>query len=146
MRRRIACGPRSGPRRAAGQAQAAVNLQPARGEAAVTAPKNSGLRRQSIGQLVDRLGEVRAQVTALQHEDREIKSEILRRRVGEADGAKFRFALVSAVRWTLNVAAVKAEMGEEWVERRSKMATVVSARVLPRAEALASAAPIAEAA
>jgi hypothetical protein len=86
-----------------------------------------------IGNLVDELGAVRAQLAALKTRETELRDAIMAHRVGEAEGARYSMALASSVRWSLDVNAVRLEMGEDWFDRRCRQTAVVSIRIIPRA-------------
>jgi hypothetical protein len=93
-----------------------------------------------IGELVDELGRVRAHIAGLEKIEKAIADELKGRGVPEAEGAVYRMTVVSAVRWSLDSAAVKREMGAAWWDERCRQGVTVSVRVAPRADALLQAA------
>jgi hypothetical protein len=79
----------------------------------------------SDGQLVDELGALKAELAELNERENALKSALIARGVGEVEGARFRASIsAESIRWTLDGAAVKAEMGEAWVPRHSKRSRV----------------------
>jgi hypothetical protein len=50
----------------------------------------------------------------------------------ELEGLLFRACITSTIRWTLDVAAIKQEFGEQWCNARSKQAPVTSVRYKAR--------------
>ena len=96
--------------------------------------------KRPIGELVDALGATRAEIAALRHRVAELETAILARRVGEAEGALYRMALVSATRYILDTAKLRIELGEDEYDNRCSMRTTVSLRVTPRPDALMRAA------
>jgi hypothetical protein len=85
-----------------------------------------------IGELVDQLGSVKAEIADLEAREKSLRAELLRRCVIEAEGAQYAVAVTQAVRWTLDTKAVRSEMGDAWFDRRCKQALVTTVTVAAR--------------
>ena len=70
----------------------------------------------SAGDLVDQLGALKAEIAALEDREKSLRDELIRRGVSEARGALFGASVTQAIRWTLNTAAIKSEMGLPWYD------------------------------
>lgn len=90
--------------------------------------------------LADELGAIDEALKVMEARASALKAELKRRGLETAQGERFIVTRSDAVRWTLDSAAVKAAMGEEWANRHSKITPVTSFRVkaFHRAHALAA--------
>lgn len=80
-------------------------------------------------ELVDLGARVKREVDALTKIDKAIKARIIDSATdGELRGESFTARVVEQVRWSLDSAKVKAEMGEDWVTAHSKPAHIKSVR------------------
>ena len=84
-----------------------------------------------VVEIVDQLGSVKAEIADL--EARELRAELLKRCVIEAEGAQYAAAVTQAVRWTLDTKSVRAEMGDVWFDRRCQQSLVTTVTVAARA-------------
>ena len=82
-----------------------------------------------VGELVDQLGSVKAEIADLETRQQSLRAELLKRCVTEAEGAHFAAAVTQAARWTLDAKAVRAEMGDAWWNTRCKSALVTTVTV-----------------
>lgn len=82
----------------------------------------------SDAELVDELGSLKVELAQMGAREEALKAELIARGAGEFEGVLFR-ATVSpeTTRWTIDGAAIKAEMGDAWVLRRSKQSRVRAA-------------------
>jgi hypothetical protein len=92
----------------------------------------SPLHNLALGEIVDRLGHVKAEAAEIKAREDTLKAELIARGISSAEGALFRAALSEATRWTLDVERVRREMGEGWCLARSKVAAVTTVRVSAR--------------
>ena len=60
------------------------------------------------------------------------REELIRRDVAEAVGALFRATVSEAVRWTVDSAQVKAEMGAAWWNARCRQSLITTVAVKAR--------------
>jgi hypothetical protein len=76
----------------------------------------------------------RPQLVLRLHEARRknFREELIRRGVAEAEGALFRATVPEAVRWTIDSARVKAEMGAAWWDARYRQSLVTTVAVKAR--------------
>ena len=86
-----------------------------------------------LGQLVDQLGTVKAEIADLETREKTLRAELLKRCITEAEGAHFAAAVTQAVRWTLDAKTVRAEMSDNWWNGRCKQGLVTTVTVAPRA-------------
>src|SRR5258708_32723962 len=86
-----------------------------------------------VGELVDQLGSVKAEIADLEAREKSLGAELLKRCVIEAEGAVYAAAVTQAVRWTLDAKAVRSEMGDSWWNGRCKQALVTTVSVAARA-------------
>jgi hypothetical protein len=89
-------------------------------------------QKRPIGELIDALGDVRIELDALKKIESGLRNEILAQRASEGHGDRWQFAVSSSSRCLLDVARVRAELGEDWVASRSRMTVVSTIRVTPR--------------
>jgi hypothetical protein len=78
----------------------------------------------SVGDLADEIGKLCAEIADLEARRKVFREELIRRDVAEAEGALFRATVSEAVRWTIDSAEVKAEMGEAWWNARCRQSLV----------------------
>jgi len=86
--------------------------------------------------VVDQLGSIKAQIANLETREKALRDELLRRNVSAIEGAAYSATVASAVRWTLDTKAVKAELGADWYDRHCRQAVVTTVAVKPRAVVL----------
>jgi ABC-type xylose transport system substrate-binding protein len=86
----------------------------------------------SAGQLVDELGQVKAEAAEIEAREKELKAELIARSVTEAEGALFRATVSEALRETIDTEKVKAEMGATWWSARCRIGVVTTVRVSAR--------------
>jgi hypothetical protein len=86
-----------------------------------------------VGEIVDQLGTVKAEIADLETREKTLRAELLSRCVFEAEGAQYAAAVTQAVRWTLDAKAVRAELGDAWWNQRCKQALVTTVTVAARA-------------
>ena len=93
----------------------------------------SNLHNLPASQIVDDYGAVCAQIRGLELRRDAIKAALIEhaRDATEVFGSQFRVGISTATRWTLDQAAVRAQLGEHWCTRHSKLAHVTSLRALP---------------
>ena len=88
--------------------------------------------------LADEIGGLDAQVKALELRIKAAKAELTKRGVDRAEGERFTITKAEAVRWSLDVTAIREAMGAAWCDAHSKIAAVVSFRITPIRAALAA--------
>lgn len=93
-----------------------------------------------LGDVVDELGTVRAQIAFAKGKEKALADEILAAGRPEVEGRRFRAVIVQATRATLDMDAARRELGAEWCADHTRTSAVTSVRVSPRAAALAEAA------
>jgi len=86
-----------------------------------------------VGELVDQLGSVKAEIADLETRQQSLRAELLKRCITEAEGAVYAATVTQAMRWTLDAKAVRAEMGDAWWNGRCKQALVTTVTVAARA-------------
>ena len=84
-----------------------------------------------VGEIVDRLGGVKAAIADLQNREKALRDELLSRSVPQVEGAQFGAIITQSIRWTLDTKAVKAEMGEGWWDARCRQSLVTTVNVEP---------------
>jgi hypothetical protein len=94
----------------------------------------------SAGDLVDRLGAVKAELSVLQAQEKALRDELIRRGSSSLEGAVYSATITDAVRWTLDTGAVRAKMGGDWYDAhcRQSVVTTVAVKARPVARALAA--------
>jgi predicted phage-related endonuclease len=85
-----------------------------------------------VGELVDQLGSVKAEITDLETREKSLRAELLKRCVIEAEGAQYAAAVTQAIRWTLDTKSVRSEMGDVWFDRRCRQSLVTTVTVAAR--------------
>src|SRR4051794_37089981 len=88
-----------------------------------------------VGELVDRLGSVKAEIADLETRQQSLRAELLKRCLTEAEGSVYAATVTQAMRWTLDAKVVRAEMGDDWWNGRCKQALVTTVTVAARAVA-----------
>jgi hypothetical protein len=97
-----------------------------------TTPAVSSLNNLSVGQLIDELGQVKAEAAEIEQREKALKAELIARKVTEAEGALFRATVTEALRQSLDAEAIKAEMGERWYGIHCKVGVTTTVRVSAR--------------
>ena len=95
-------------------------------------PSVSPLHNLSAGDLVDRIGAIKAEAAEVKEREDTLKAELIARGLPEAEGVLFRATVSQGARWTLDVERVREEMGEGWCNERSKVAAVTTVRISAR--------------
>ena len=90
--------------------------------------------------LADQIGDLDCQSKAIETELKAAKDALKARGVEKAFGERFTVCVSETVRWNLDTAAVKAEMGAKWYDAHCKTAPVTTVRVTVNKAALAFAA------
>ena len=85
-----------------------------------------------VGDLADEIGKLCAEIADLEGRRKGFREELIRRGVAEAEGALFRATVSEAVRWTIDSAKVKAEMGAAWWDARCRQSLVTTVAVKAR--------------
>ena len=85
------------------------------------------------GDLADQLGALKAEIAVLENREKSLRDELIRRGVSECRGEAFGASVTQAVRWTLNTAAVKAEIGLPWYDAHCRQSSVTTVSVKPLA-------------
>jgi hypothetical protein len=63
--------------------------------------------------------------------EKSLRDELVRRGVAGSQRKRFSASIASEVRWTLNTAAVKTEMGADWWNARCRQSMVTKVCVNP---------------
>jgi hypothetical protein len=94
----------------------------------------------SAGDLVDRLGAVKAELSGLQAQEKGLRDELIRRGSASLDGSVYSATITEAVRWTLDTGTVRAKMGSDWYDAhcRQSVVTTVAVKARPVAVQLAA--------
>jgi hypothetical protein len=90
----------------------------------------------AAGDLADQLGELKAEIAALEIREKALRDELIRRGAAEVEGADYNAAITAAVRWTLDAKAVRSEMGDAWWNARCHQALVTTVTVRVRGGAV----------
>jgi hypothetical protein len=92
------------------------------------------------GDLVDRLGAVKADMSGLQAQEKAMRDELIRRGSSSFEGAVYSATITEAVRWTLDTGAVRSKMGADWYDAhcRQSVVTTVAVKARPVTRALAA--------
>src|SRR6201987_5718946 len=90
-----------------------------------------------VGEIVDRLGGVKAAIADLQSREKALRDELLSRSVPQVEGAQLGAVITQSIRWTLDTKSVKAEMGEGWWDARCRQSLVTTVNVEPLVSARA---------
>jgi hypothetical protein len=85
------------------------------------------------GDLVDRLGALKAEIADLESREKALRDELIRRGVPAIEGALYDATITEAVRWTLDSKGVKAEMGSAWYDKRCRQSVVTTVKTTARA-------------
>jgi hypothetical protein len=89
--------------------------------------------------LADAVGALDAQIKALEAEKEEARMALKARGIARAEGDRFTVTFSTSIRQTLDTAAVKTEMGQQWFDDHSKLAEVTAMRVTVNKAALVAA-------
>ena len=81
------------------------------------------------GALADELGTVKAHIADLELREKALRDELIRRGVSDIEGTVYSATITDTVRWTLNTAALKAEMGLPWYDARCRQSLVTTVAV-----------------
>jgi hypothetical protein len=94
----------------------------------------------SAGDLVDRLGAVKAEISGLQAQEKALRDELIRRGSSNTNWAIYSSTITDAVRWTLDTAAIRTKMGADWygAHCRRSVVTTVAVKARPVIRALAA--------
>lgn len=90
--------------------------------------------------IADLIGDVDAQIKAIEARMKTAKAELSARGVDRAEGERFTVTKSETVRWTLDTAAAKEALGEAWCTKHSHITPVTSFRITVNRAALAVAA------
>jgi hypothetical protein len=91
----------------------------------------------SLGDLIDRLGRLRARQAELDMKEKRLKAAIVDRGIAEGEGCLYRMTVVSASRSVVDLARLRAELGADFLAERSKTTVTTSIRTALRTEAVA---------
>ena len=86
----------------------------------------------SVGQIVDELGQVKAEAAEIEMREKALKAALIARGITEAEGALFRATVTEALRETIDADKVKTEMGTGWWSARCKVGLTTTVRVSAR--------------
>lgn len=86
----------------------------------------------SAGNLVDRLGALKAELCGLQAQEKALRDELIRRGSSSLDGAVYSATITQAVRWTLDTGAVRSKMGADWYDAHCRQSVVTTVAVKAR--------------
>jgi hypothetical protein len=92
----------------------------------------SPYHNRSVGDLADEIGTLCTEIADLEARRKVFREELIRRDVAEAEGTLFRATVSEAVRWTVDSAKVKAEMGAAWWNARCRQSLVTTIAVKAR--------------
>lgn len=99
---------------------------------AIENPTTSIFSNRATPDLVDELVDVKAQLAGLKDREDALKAELVARKVTEAEGALFRATVSEALRETLDIDKIKAEMAPAWLSAHSKIGVTTTVRVTAR--------------
>lgn len=90
----------------------------------------------NLGPLADEFGSLRAQIAELKVRERHLREQILASGEEHIEGDIFRVFTRHSTRKTLDIEAVREELGPQWVSKHSKETemTILRAIVRPQAE------------
>src|SRR3984893_7394425 len=89
----------------------------------------SSYHTHSPADLADQLGTLKAEIAALEDREKSVRDELIRRGGAEIEGAVYRATISDAVRWTIDSAKVRAEMGDAWWNARCRQSLVTTVAV-----------------
>jgi hypothetical protein len=90
--------------------------------------------------LADAIGDLDCRSKAIETELKAAKSELNARGLDRAAGERFTVTLSQSIRISLDTTAIRAEMGAQWCDDRSKLIEITAMRVSVNKAALAIAA------
>jgi hypothetical protein len=90
--------------------------------------------------LANLIGDLDCQSKAIEVELKAAKDALKARGQASVTGNRFAITFTSSIRQTLDTAAVKAAMGQTWFDDHSKLAEVITTRVIAHKTALSVAA------
>jgi hypothetical protein len=90
--------------------------------------------------LADLIGDLDCQSKAIEVELKAAKNALKARGQASVAGSRFAITFTASIRQTLDTAAVRAAMGQTWFDDHSKLAEVVTTRVVAHKTAQAFAA------
>jgi hypothetical protein len=89
-------------------------------------------REHNIGPLADALGEVRMKISALQFEEKQIKTQLAEFGIGSYVGREFVALVEQYWRSDLDLAAVRKKLGAAWCKQNSTERQVTAVRCVAR--------------
>jgi hypothetical protein len=94
----------------------------------------------SAGDLADQLGTLKADIAKLEVREKALRDELVRRGSPSIEGTVYSATITDAVRWTLDIKALKAEMGAGWYDAhcRQSVVTTVAVKARPAVAQLAA--------
>ena len=85
----------------------------------------------SPSMLADLIGELDRKAKDADNELKAAKDALKARNIVTATGDQFTVQVGSQIRASLDTTAIRAEMGSEWCDDRSKLAEVITVRIAP---------------
>ena len=82
--------------------------------------------------LIDRLGDLKAQIADLQIEEKKLRDEIIALGVGAHDGDLFRASVSISERETLDMAAVREKLSPQFIRTHTNVTTVTTVKLVAR--------------
>lgn len=88
--------------------------------------------------LADEFGELNVEIKRLQDRQKALRERLImvdsteRELDGSIAGERYRVTMVAAMRWSLNTADIRREMGQDWYDRHSSAAVVTTVTATPR--------------
>ena len=91
------------------------------------------LSPESLEQRIDRLGQIKAQIAALQAQETELKNGLVEEvGIGAVEGTLFRVSVSVSQRETLDMEAVRRHLSPQFIRAHTKSADVTTVRVTAR--------------
>jgi hypothetical protein len=91
-------------------------------------------RSSNIATLVDALGRIRAEITALTTKERELKEALFQIGIGFYEGDQFAVAVTCVERRNLDLVAVREKLPQSWLDQHTKVSEVWMCTVRARIE------------
>ena len=85
-----------------------------------------------ITTLVDQLGDINAQIAALEKQSKDLKAALIDNGVEDVEGNIYTAKIVTAFRETLDMKAVRAHLSPQFITAHTSTAAVTSVRVSVR--------------